>query len=231
MTLIIGGAAVSVLAMLVVLNQRRANSNWSFELKPNCLLTRYPLLFISGPRSLLYFRKYWNQIPHFLSSHGYEVMELSLPWRNRALRQEHLNRFIAQAEALGMSLHIIGDAACVPELQKLAAQRSSAVHSCSLITSGQVVNQSSNAKPRPEELRPLQYQVNEVHLPGTQLLAPAPSLFWRLLIQLHNWVTQPEQGLDPVTVAIPQVSDPQAVAHHYLNLAISLAESDLKCSH
>lgn len=226
-----GGAAVLILASLVLLNQRRANSSWSFDLRPNCLLTRHPLLFISGPRTLIYFRKYWNQIPHFLSSHGYEVMELNLPWRNRAQRQQHLNHFIAQAEAQGLSLHIIGDATCVPELRELAAQRSSAVHSCSAVICGNSEHTGGSTLPRPEDLRPSHFRVNEVHLPDAQLVAPSPSRRWRLLLAFHNWLTQPEKGLDPVALAIPRVSNPQAVAQHYLNLAISLAESDVKCSH
>ena len=63
-------SAVVVLGGLLGLNYWRSRSPFDFELEPNCLLTRYPLLFLSGKRSLLYFQDYWNNIPKFLSSHS-----------------------------------------------------------------------------------------------------------------------------------------------------------------
>lgn len=36
------------------------------DLVPNCLLTRYPILFFGGP---------WNESPRYLRAHGYEIIE------------------------------------------------------------------------------------------------------------------------------------------------------------
>ena len=55
------------------------------ELKPNCLLTRYPLVFITKQKSLFdglsiwrgLFRDDWNDIPKYLREHGYEVLILT----------------------------------------------------------------------------------------------------------------------------------------------------------
>jgi hypothetical protein len=41
-------------------------------LRPNCLLTRRPLKFISSKRSLFFYKPY-DRIIHFLYEHGYQV--------------------------------------------------------------------------------------------------------------------------------------------------------------
>ncbi|MCC6278565.1 MAG: alpha/beta hydrolase [Oligoflexia bacterium] len=53
----------------------------SMDLRPNCLLTRYPIVFLHGLKTLLSFRNYWNGIPEYLSRHGYMVHECKAPWR------------------------------------------------------------------------------------------------------------------------------------------------------
>ena len=49
------------------------------ELKPNCLLTRYPIAFLSGRKSIFKPFEYWNLIPAYLREHGYEVLILEPP--------------------------------------------------------------------------------------------------------------------------------------------------------
>jgi hypothetical protein len=48
-------AGLLLLGALVLTNLRRAHHTPHFDLKPNVLLTRYPLVFVSGHRSLFYF--------------------------------------------------------------------------------------------------------------------------------------------------------------------------------
>lgn len=59
-------------------------------LRPNCLLTRRPLKFITGPRSLFFYKKPWGDIPEILYEHGYKVELISLPFRSSELRKEVL---------------------------------------------------------------------------------------------------------------------------------------------
>ena len=47
------------------------------ELKPNCLLTRYPIIFIAKQQTLFRVFEDWDDIPKYLREHGYEVMILS----------------------------------------------------------------------------------------------------------------------------------------------------------
>ncbi|MFN7453329.1 MAG: hypothetical protein ACK5RO_01585 [Pseudobdellovibrionaceae bacterium] len=60
-------------------NLRRAQQKINFELTNNLLMTKHPLLFVNPRRSLFYWSHPWNQIPTYLSAHGYETFERSLP--------------------------------------------------------------------------------------------------------------------------------------------------------
>lgn len=60
-----------------------------FALTPNCLLTRYPLVFIPGKRSLFYFMEYFNELPRYLAEHGFEVYKAHLPWQDSSARKDH----------------------------------------------------------------------------------------------------------------------------------------------
>jgi len=63
-------------------------------LRPNCLLTRYPICFVHGLKNIFCARDYWHGIPEYLSSHGYEIHEFFAPWRGP--HQARLDAFAAQ---------------------------------------------------------------------------------------------------------------------------------------
>ncbi len=50
-------------------------------LRPNCLLTRYPICFVHGLKNIFCANNYWHGIPEYLRDHGYEVHEFFGPWR------------------------------------------------------------------------------------------------------------------------------------------------------
>jgi len=60
-------------------------------LRPNCLLTRFPICFIHGLKNIFCAHDYWHGIPEYLSKHGYEVHEFHGPWRGP--HEERLNSF------------------------------------------------------------------------------------------------------------------------------------------
>ena len=111
--------SVFVVALAILVNQRRVHDAWDFELKPNCLLTRWPILFVTGHRSLFYFSKYWNHYPSFLSEHGYEVFTLHLPWSKRELRLKRMAEFFKTRSEEGRRFHLVVDSGTMKELREL----------------------------------------------------------------------------------------------------------------
>ncbi len=113
-------AAISILSLLVAFRwlsvRQRSKRLVDLELRPNCLLTRSPIVFVTGRRSLLYFLNYWNEIPGFLREHGYDVQVCSLPWRGSATRYQSLSRFL---ETTTRPVHLIADFTSRAEVEKL----------------------------------------------------------------------------------------------------------------
>jgi len=63
-------------------------------LRPNCLLTRYPICFVHGLKNIFAAFDYWNRVPEYLSSHGYEVHVFKGPWRGP--HEKRLKSFSSQ---------------------------------------------------------------------------------------------------------------------------------------
>jgi hypothetical protein len=108
-------ALLTCAAAIAVNWLRPSQLSTEIDLIPNCLLTRYPLLFVTGERSVFYFRNYWNTLPQLLREHGYEVEVLELPWRanHRAhLLQLYLRRHPQQR------FHLVGDCTSATLLQQ-----------------------------------------------------------------------------------------------------------------
>jgi hypothetical protein len=112
-------SGLGLLFALAVHNWRRSQLQIVEELKPNCLLTHSPLVFVTGKRSLFYFLAYWNQIPHYLASHGYEVFNLNLPWMNEARRRRDLHAFLTEQSKLNSKIHLFLDASSLREVTYL----------------------------------------------------------------------------------------------------------------
>lgn len=66
----------------------------NLALRPNCLLTKYPLVFITGKRSLFHHEKLGGELQDFIAAHGYVVMSPAMPFRNKASRYKHLESWL-----------------------------------------------------------------------------------------------------------------------------------------
>lgn len=103
----------------VAVNLLRLKKNFSPELIPNCLLTRYPIVFIDGHKSIFYFLNYWNHLPTRLRDHGYDVEQIHLPWRNSRARLFELQKKIQALKLQGEKIHILIDESIFTELNGL----------------------------------------------------------------------------------------------------------------
>jgi hypothetical protein len=108
----------------VLTNLYREYRQYKFELKSNCLLTRKPVVFIKGLRSIFYFRKYWNSYPEILAEHGYKVFTLHLPWQGKT-RLTKMKKFLNQQDSNSKSYHFVCDEFSSVEFKELFEQSSS----------------------------------------------------------------------------------------------------------
>jgi hypothetical protein len=137
------GLILASVISLISWNLRRSQEKVEFTLRPNCLLTKHPIVFIEGRKSIFYFLSYWNQIPQFLFQHGYEVLEYELHWRDSKKRLQQLRDFLEEADLHNLEtppaehkkFHLIIDRASFAEAKSLFSKYSfSSVASCALIS-------------------------------------------------------------------------------------------------
>ena len=77
----------------------------NLALRPNCLLTKVPLVFLTGARSLFHFKKIGINLDEFLYQHGYVVITVPLPFRYRQLRKLAFKNWLEKHH--GKSFHFI----------------------------------------------------------------------------------------------------------------------------
>ncbi|MGZ3774842.1 MAG: hypothetical protein ACXVCY_12080 [Pseudobdellovibrionaceae bacterium] len=119
--------SVIIVAVAIFTNKTRSRHEIPFELEPNCLLTRWPFLFVTGPRSVFYFSSYWNIYTSFLAEHGYEVFTLNLPWNKTKLRRERFKYFLDQQEKLNRHFHLVLDQPTLNEFKDLIQEKKTTV--------------------------------------------------------------------------------------------------------
>jgi hypothetical protein len=75
---------------------------------PNALLSRWPIAFVSGPRTAFWRADYWSFAPRYLAEHGYDVTAVDLPWQGAQSREAALR---AALDRMPHRCHLIFDAA------------------------------------------------------------------------------------------------------------------------
>jgi hypothetical protein len=88
-------------AIILIILRQSVNSYQNkkdFSLKPNCLLTRYPILFITHASSISPFSPPEAKYIFYLKEHGYEIIELKLPRISKKLRTAYLDHFFKNKE-------------------------------------------------------------------------------------------------------------------------------------
>lgn len=166
---------VLTFALAIFSNRARARKEIHFELQPNCLLTRWPIVFITGPRSFFYFDKYWNQYTSFLAEHGYEVFNVRLPWNKTSLRQTRFKEFLKQQEQARQKFHIFLDSPTLAEMDEVLRN-----HNGTCVTSATEISDEGKALPS-SSLKPFPFPLGHVELNAT---GKAP-FFTKLAYTLH----------------------------------------------
>nr|BFD62631.1 hypothetical protein BdHM001_13120 [Bdellovibrio sp. HM001] len=207
---------VFLLGLALMSNRARRRQNVAFELKPNCLLTRWPLLFVTGPRSIFYFSTYWNLYTVFLAEHGYEVFTLHLPWNKADLRKERFEHFLKQQEDLGRRFHLVVDTPTWQEFQDLLRHR----RSSSVLSITEITDAGQNS---PQALQAFPIPTADLEMPAYN----KGSLFLNLSYHLHKQLVR-RAGLNSLNSlgAFPESALKNSML--LLERAQTLAEMDLR---
>lgn len=171
--------SVLILSLAILSNRSRASRTIEFKLEPNCLLTRWPILFITGHRSIFYFSSYWNIYTSFLAEHGYEVYTLHLPWNNNRLRRERFKLFLDEQEKQQRIFHIVVDMATFEELKDIIFDRKSVIVSLTEL-------RDENFPDNNQSLYPFPIIKNSFACKSAQ----NPSLLQTLCHKLHRQLTK-----------------------------------------
>lgn len=198
--------AVLSISLAVFANKARRTHRLHFELKKNCLLTRWPVVFLTGQRSIFYFSRYWNLYPVLLAEHGYEVFTLHLPWKSSSERSEWMRSFLKEQHR--KKYHFVMDAPTALQMKNLLWAHPAAV-SVTVVT-------NTGPKPGPENL-----QFRPLEMTGTG----QAGLLLKFSFWLHELLTKNSQGPTLDTLGALQDS---ALANGTLLLARmqELAEED-----
>lgn len=98
----------------------------NLALRPNCLLTKYPLVFLTGPRSLFHYEKLGGDLQDFIAAHGYQVLSPVLPFRSRPLRRLQLGHWLRHQT--GRRFHFILGENSLREFGDILAQYPESSH-------------------------------------------------------------------------------------------------------
>jgi hypothetical protein len=206
----ISGVSLAAALMLaqIVIEKIRSRRTFDLDLKPNCLLTRYPVVFMTGERSLFYFRNYWNQVPDYLAEHGYAVEILELPWRGR---QQRIQAAIDLLRLRDEPCHLIADSSQNEELTAVWKQALPQVVSATI---------ASVRDLNPHALRPRGDGVQMLQLAASKQLT-----LKAVFLELHNLLSG-RQPIEREEVGANAAFQHDPIENLYLEYAISLAERD-----
>lgn len=210
---------IAILALAILSNQARSRQQVPFELKPNCLLTRWPLVFVTGPRSLFYFSTYWNLYTVFLAEHGYEVFTLHLPWSNSQERKSRFEEFLKTQEAAQKHFHFFMDAPTFAEFRHLLKERKSDV----VRSLNEVIDSNSGDAQLTTELSALPFPTGVIECQST----PVSSRFLKWTYLLHRLVRHNQPLPTLSTLGVTNGEDLQN-CFRLLERAQTLAEMDLR---
>ena len=92
----------------------------NLALRPNCLMTKHPLVFLTGTRSLFFYEKLGPDLQDFIAAHGYVVLSPVLPFRSPELRRQTFLTWLAwQKEQKITGFHFILSEATQKEFNEI----------------------------------------------------------------------------------------------------------------
>lgn len=228
------GLLSTSVAMQIAKKKKRKERFRGLELRPNCLLTRYPIAFLSGPRTIFRLFDHWNDIPLYLREHGYDVIVIEPSGKNAS------ERAASTLEALSASqsrFHLIADSSLEQDVNAIAEQAPATLMSLTLVTNTEKKRTQSGAAQAPSvaALRPRRIAIETFEVqdsdPSLGFESSAPTVFelaTRFLLSCHNLALRGRSAaVDALETAEFGLFRGFRNEERFLNLAVTLAERDL----
>jgi hypothetical protein len=175
-------------------------------LRPNCLLTRSPLAFISGPRSLFAPQKMATDLQEFVQAHGYQTESPWLPFRSTSQRKAFLHDWLLKNKS--RSFHFFMAADTWNELQMILEEN---FHPFSTIT---IINRKENtSRSHLENVELHSFAVEECSSP--------------ILYQLHQLFCK-VMGTNALNYEETLLAKDPTLYDRFLDHCIDLAENEYK---
>ena len=204
----------------ILFNVWRSKQTEDFPLRPNCLITKYPILFLNGKPSLFHFLKYWSGLPNYLFEHGYQVFEVPYPHNSKLSLSKQIEHFQTRHPHL-KKVHLILDQT-LHQNREILSQLN---NSC--IVSSTILMLPNNHPPlsTPDLFPSTKYQI---HLKKLSLSFNPVAL---LCASAHHLYTGTTKSWSPARISCLDLKSLNFVRSQLLDRVISLAELDLQCSH
>jgi hypothetical protein len=165
--LAVAGAIATVASLIffrLSLKRARAHRFAGLELRPNCLLTRYPIVLLSKPKSLFRIFDEWDDVPKFLREHGYEVFLLT------PAPGHELVSVLRAIEDMPTKCHLI--ASCSDEVLVESVARAKSPNVTSLTVVKAKSPNAMGGKISVDDLRPLDLAVETFEVDGFKKSEP-----------------------------------------------------------
>ncbi len=130
-----------------------------FELEKNILLTRYPLVFYPGKKTLFFHKKYWQILPEYLAEHGNDVFHLHLPWHSSKKRIQVFRQLMQEYSG---KYHLIVDDIGFIELSLIDKEKYKYIASVLWIRSKQHTSIDQITTPKKIHLREMQMPIHQI---------------------------------------------------------------------
>lgn len=218
-------AIAGSIALQMRLRQIRKRHLSALELRPNCLLTRHPIVFVASPRSVFRLFSPWNNIPAFLREHGYEVLVLEPP-----SKADCASAILRTFERLDGKHHLIGDSSLEPVFMSLAQERHPKIATLTLAKNRRTETRRHPARPpSPEDLKPLPSTIETLDIEPRHLEGRPRDWvnFASLaLLSFHNAFSFGRRRKIDALETGHVLTKSWDIESRFLDLAISLAERD-----
>lgn len=220
------------LATQIAKKKKRKERFRGLELRPNCLLTRHPIAFLSGPRTIFRLFDHWNDVPLYLREHGYDVIVIEPSGKTAEDRARATLQALASTDS---SLHLIADSSLEREVELIAEQAPASLMSLTVVTNTEREREAISEPLKPASLRPRRIAIETFEIQNSDASlgfeSKGPSLLEltnRALLKCHNFALRGRSAaVDALETAELGLFRGFRNEERFLNLAVSLAERDL----